>query len=98
MTNPRYQDIPATAIPEVTDDDGTHVRVICGKFWGTKGPVEGVAADPHYLDISVPRRQAQAAQSRDYAQRIRLCVCRRRHVSRRVRTLRRADRARLANT
>ncbi len=54
MTNPRYQDIPAAAIPEVTDDDGTHVRVICGEFWGKKGPVEGVAADPSYLDISVP--------------------------------------------
>ena len=53
MTDPRYQDIPASAIPEVTDDDGTHVRVICGEFWGKKGPVEGVAADPSYLDISV---------------------------------------------
>jgi quercetin 2,3-dioxygenase len=54
MTDPRYQDIPSSAIPDVTDDDGTHVRVICGEFWGKKGPVEGVAADPNYLDISVP--------------------------------------------
>jgi redox-sensitive bicupin YhaK (pirin superfamily) len=54
MTDPRYQDIPSNAIPDVTDDDGTHVRVICGEFWGKKGPVEGVAADPNYLDISVP--------------------------------------------
>jgi len=54
MTDPRYQDIPASAIPEVTDDDGTQVRVICGEFWGKQGPVEGVAADPNYLDISVP--------------------------------------------
>jgi quercetin 2,3-dioxygenase len=54
MTNPRYQDIPASAIPEVTDDDGTGVRVISGEFWGTRGPVEGVAADPRYLDVSVP--------------------------------------------
>ena len=53
MTAPRYQDIPSTAIPEITDDDSTHVRVICGEFWGKKGPVEGVAADPQYLDISV---------------------------------------------
>src|SRR3979411_3488195 len=53
MPAPRYQDIPASAIPEVTDDDGTHVRVICGEFWGKRGPVEGVAADPNYLDISV---------------------------------------------
>jgi redox-sensitive bicupin YhaK (pirin superfamily) len=53
MTAPRYQDIPASAIPEVTDDDGTHVRVISGEFWGKKGPVDGVAADPHYVDVSV---------------------------------------------
>jgi hypothetical protein len=53
MTDPRYQDIPASAIPEVTDDDGTRVRIICGEFWGKRGPVEGVAADPQYLDISV---------------------------------------------
>jgi redox-sensitive bicupin YhaK (pirin superfamily) len=54
MTKPRYQDIKANAIPEVIDDDGTHVRIITGDFWGRKGPVEGVAADPRYLDIFVP--------------------------------------------
>ncbi len=54
MTDPRYQDIPAAAIPEVTDDDGTRARIICGEFWGKRGPVEGVATDPNYLDISVP--------------------------------------------
>jgi quercetin 2,3-dioxygenase len=54
MTDPRYQDIPASEIPEVADDDGTRVRVVCGEFWGKRGPVEGVAADPNYIDISVP--------------------------------------------
>ena len=54
MTEPRYQDVPARDIPEVVDDDGTAVRVICGEFWGKKGPVEGVAADPRYLDVWVP--------------------------------------------
>ena len=54
MTAPRYQDIPAAAIPEIVDDDGTRVRVITGDFWGKRGPVEGVAADPRYLDVSVP--------------------------------------------
>jgi quercetin 2,3-dioxygenase len=57
MTDPRYQDIPSSAIPEITDDDGTHVRVICGEFWGKKGPVKGVAADPSYFDIFVPPGQ-----------------------------------------
>ncbi|MFP5378618.1 MAG: pirin family protein [Vicinamibacteria bacterium] len=54
MTAPRYQDISSKDVPEVTDDDGTHVRIVCGEFWGKKGPVEGVAADPRYLDVSVP--------------------------------------------
>jgi hypothetical protein len=54
MTDPRYQDIPSAAIPEVTEDDGTKARIICGEFWGKRGPVEGVAADPSYVDISVP--------------------------------------------
>ncbi|HZH40911.1 MAG TPA: pirin family protein [Gemmatimonadales bacterium] len=54
MTDPRYQDVLAKDIPEVTDDDGTTVRVVVGDFWGKKGPVEGVAADPRYLDVWVP--------------------------------------------
>jgi quercetin 2,3-dioxygenase len=54
MTAPRYQDVKAAEIPEVVDDDGTRVRVVCGEFWGKKGAVEGVAADPRYLDIFVP--------------------------------------------
>jgi quercetin 2,3-dioxygenase len=54
MTAPRYQDIKAGEVPEVTDDDGTRVRVVCGDFWGKRGPVEGVAADPRYLDVWVP--------------------------------------------
>ena len=54
MTRPRYQDIAAADIPEVVDDDGTRVRVIVGDFWGKQGPVEGVAADPQYIDVSVP--------------------------------------------
>ena len=54
MTAPRYQDIKAADIPEVVDDDGTRVRVIVGDFWGQQGPVEGVAADPQYIDVSVP--------------------------------------------
>jgi len=54
MTPPRYQEIKAPEIPEVTDDDGTSARIICGNFWGKRGPVEGIATDPRYLDISVP--------------------------------------------
>src|SRR5512135_2779110 len=54
MTRPRYQDIKAAEIPAVVEDDGTRARVIVGEFWGKRGPVEGVAADPRYVDVSVP--------------------------------------------
>jgi redox-sensitive bicupin YhaK (pirin superfamily) len=67
MTRPRYQDVAGRDIPEVVDDDGTRVRVIVGDFWGKKGPVEGVAADPRYLDVSVPpgkRKQLPVERTR----------------------------------
>jgi redox-sensitive bicupin YhaK (pirin superfamily) len=54
MTAPRYQEVKAPEIPEIKDDDGTHVRVVCGNFWGKTGPVDGIAAEPTYLDVSVP--------------------------------------------
>lgn len=54
MTAPRYQDFQGGDIPEITDDDGTTVRIIIGAFWGKRGPVDGIAADPQYLDISLP--------------------------------------------
>ena len=68
MATPRYQDVVAADIPEVTDDDGTRVRVICGDFWGRTGPVDGVAADPRYLDVFVPpgiRRRLQVETTRN---------------------------------
>ena len=54
MTVPRYQELKAEQIPTLTEDDGTVARLICGHFWGKRGPVEGIAADPTYVDISVP--------------------------------------------
>ena len=54
MTTPRYQDVQGKDVPVVTDDDGTSVRIVCGNFWGKSGPVDGIAADPIYLDVSVP--------------------------------------------
>ena len=69
MTSPRYQDVPATEIPEEGEEDGTIVRVVCGSFWGKKGPVEGVAADPRYLDVWVPpgRRKSLPVETRNNA-------------------------------
>ncbi|HBB85977.1 MAG TPA: hypothetical protein DC031_22575 [Sulfitobacter sp.] len=54
MTAPRYQDMKSADIPVVTDDDGTRVKIITGEFWGKRGPVDGIAADPQYLDVCVP--------------------------------------------
>jgi redox-sensitive bicupin YhaK (pirin superfamily) len=54
MTAPRYQEVKAGDIPEITDDDGTRVRLVCGSFWGKRGPVEGIATDPVYIDVSIP--------------------------------------------
>jgi len=67
MAEPRYQDVTSADIPEVTEDDGTTVRVICGSFWGKRGPVDGIAADPRYLDVWVPpgtRRTLQVETTR----------------------------------
>jgi redox-sensitive bicupin YhaK (pirin superfamily) len=67
MTEPRYQDVTSADIPEVTEDDGTTVRIICGSFWGKRGPVDGIAADPRYLDVWVPpgtRRTLQVETGR----------------------------------
>jgi redox-sensitive bicupin YhaK (pirin superfamily) len=54
MTAPRYQEVKARDIPVVREDDGTEVRVVCGRFGSTKGPVDEVAIDPVYLDVAVP--------------------------------------------
>ncbi len=69
MTAPRYQDIPSREISEVTDDDGTKVRIICGSFWGKSGPVDGIAADPRYLDVWVPpgKRKTLPVETNNHA-------------------------------
>lgn len=54
MTRPRYQEIPSGKIPEVTLEGGANIRVIAGTVEGTSGPVTGIAADPTYLDVSMP--------------------------------------------
>ena len=54
MTAPRYQDVPSGEIPELRDDDGSVIRVIIGDYRGYRGPVDGIAAEPQYLDVSLP--------------------------------------------
>ena len=69
MSAPRYQEVKALEIPEVTDDDGTMARIVCGSFWGKKGPVDGIAADPIYLDVMVPpgKRKKLAVETTRHA-------------------------------
>ncbi|MBK0327085.1 pirin family protein [Rhodobacteraceae bacterium F11138] len=66
MTAPRYQDVASADIPEIIDDDGTRVRIIVGEFWGKRGPVDGIAADPQYLDVSIPAGRRKTFQIDTY--------------------------------
>ena len=74
MTAPRYQEVKSPDIPEVTDDDGTHARIVCGNFWGTKGPVDGIAADPIYLEFHASRQKESRCRWKPLAMHL-LCVC-----------------------
>ena len=71
MTAPRYQDVAGRDIPEAVEDDGTRVRVVCGSFWGKKGPVEGIAADPSTSNSGFPRGMLHAPRG-NHPSRVRL--------------------------
>jgi redox-sensitive bicupin YhaK (pirin superfamily) len=53
MTRPRYQDIQARNVPEVTTETGARVRVIAGQAAGADGPVTDIMAQPIYQDVSL---------------------------------------------
>lgn len=54
MSRPKYQEIPSAAIPSVKRKDGVHIRIVAGKAEEVQGPVKEIAADPVYLDITIP--------------------------------------------
>ncbi|WP_242345167.1 pirin family protein [Anaeromyxobacter terrae] len=54
MTRPRYQDVPASAIPDVVRPDGARVRVVAGEVDGVAGAVREIFAGPTYLDVALP--------------------------------------------
>ena len=54
MTPPRYQEVKSADVPLVKEPEGAEVLIICGKYGTTEGPVDSIAADPIYLDISIP--------------------------------------------
>jgi hypothetical protein len=69
LTRPRYQDVSSREVQDVAEDDGTTIRVLCGRFGGKIGPAEGIAADPRYLDVAVPagRRKRLAVEVDQFA-------------------------------
>ncbi len=55
MVEPRYQELEPEDIPEELLENGARVRVIAGTTaQGTRGAVTNIAADPTYLDVSLP--------------------------------------------
>lgn len=54
MTQPRYQDIKSNELPLLLEDDGSKIKVIIGDYKGRASPVDGIAAEPQYLDVYVP--------------------------------------------
>ena len=54
MMPPRYRDVKAADIPEVTLETGTRVKVISGEVAGVQGPVRDIVIEPEVLDVSVP--------------------------------------------
>ena len=54
MIDPRYRDVKAGQVPEVTTKTGARVKVICGTLEGKVGPVRDVVVDPEYLDVTIP--------------------------------------------
>lgn len=53
MMPPRYQEIAAAKIPDVTTPEKTIVKVIAGNFGGQQGPVRDVVIDPLYVDVQM---------------------------------------------
>src|SRR3981189_3029343 len=54
MPAPRYREVKADDIHGIEEGGGSRGCIVWGSFWGKTGPVDGIAADPVYLDVSVP--------------------------------------------
>ena len=52
MMDPKYRDITAPMIP-IEEDKVSKVKIVCGKYNGTKGPVQDIVTDPQYYDITL---------------------------------------------
>ena len=54
MTRPTYRDLQGGQLPEVEAAEGARLRVIAGEAAGGRGPVEGLAVDPKFVDVTLP--------------------------------------------
>src|SRR5438552_18120515 len=56
MTRPKYRDLQADRLTESKLGEGANVRVIAGEASGgrLRGPVEGLAVAPQFLDVTLP--------------------------------------------
>ncbi len=52
MSQPRYQEVNASAIPLI-ERDGAKVRLVAGEWGGIRGPVTEIAAAPLYMDVNL---------------------------------------------
>jgi len=53
MMEPRYRDVPADSIPEVSPHEGLKIKIIAGEVVGVRGPVQDVVVEPEYFDITL---------------------------------------------
>lgn len=60
MTAPRYQDLVGRTVPEVALGEYAHAKVIAGTIDGARGLIEGIAAQPLYVDISLEAERSLA--------------------------------------
>jgi len=65
MTKPRYRDVKAADIPEVTLKSGVRVKIVCGEAGGVQGPVRDIVIDPEMLDVTVPASTAFSRAVKD---------------------------------
>jgi redox-sensitive bicupin YhaK (pirin superfamily) len=54
MMAPRYRDVQAAQIPEVSLAGGVRIKIVAGDIEGVKGPVRDIIIDPEMLDVTVP--------------------------------------------
>ncbi|OSQ39728.1 pirin family protein [Thalassospira mesophila] len=53
MRRPRYQNLEADQVVEISPDRGVDIRLVAGKAFGKTGPVSGIATKPVFMDVKL---------------------------------------------